>query len=122
MNHLSAMKLALKKRPEGEYCNTDLIRYREFRNQYGKSALTAGAKALRSWFENFPVYIYEYDKIAGSRHGNFCRNVDSLELNRAQAIYGSYGRLAFWNNNDHYAPGYERFLREGICGTMARIE
>ena len=122
MKHLPQMKAAVKIRPDGDYCHTELIRYRAFREQYGKSALTAGAMALRKWFETYPVYVYEYDKIAGSRRGNFCTEYDPRELNRARVICGSYGQLGFWTNADHFAPGYERFLQDGICGTMARIE
>ncbi|MBQ8401137.1 MAG: hypothetical protein IJX14_04315, partial [Clostridia bacterium] len=82
MKHLPQMKAAVKIRPDGDYCHTELIRYRAFREQYGKSSLTAGAMALRKWFETYPVYVYEYDKIAGSRRGNFCTEYDPRELNR----------------------------------------
>ena len=122
MKHLQQMKEAVKLRPAGDFCATELIRYREFRNQYGKTALTANALVLRKWFETWPVYIYEYDRIAGSRRGNFTADPDPMELNRARAICGSYGQLGFWTNSDHFAPGYERFLQDGICGTMTRID
>ena len=70
----------------------------------------------------FPIYVYECDRIAGSRHGNFATDVNQPELNRARSILGSYGQLGFWTNSDHFAPGYDRFLREGIRGTMERID
>ena len=82
----------------------------------------AGALAQRAWFEEFPVYVYDCDRIAGSRHGNFVSDYDPKELNKARGICGSYGYLGFWTNSDHFAPGYDRFLHEGICGTMARID
>ena len=122
MKHLPLLKKAQSHRPAGDYCHTELIRYRAYREHYGKSPLTAGALAQRAWFETFPVYVYECDRIAGSRHGNFIAGYNQLELNRARAICGSYGQLGFWTNSDHFAPGYDRFLREGICGTMARID
>ena len=122
MKHLPLLKEAQSHRPAGDYCHTELIRYRAYREHYGKSPLTAGALAQRAWFETFPVYVYECDRIAGSRHGNFIAGYNQLELNRARAICGSYGQLGFWTNSDHFAPGYDRFLREGICGTMARID
>ena len=122
MKHLPLLKEAQSHRPAGDYCHTELIRYRAYREHYGSSPLTVGALAQRAWFETFPVYVYECDRIAGSRHGNFIAGYNPLELNRARAICGSYGQLGFWTNSDHFAPGYDRFLREGICGTMARID
>ena len=122
MKHLPLLKEAQKHAPAGEYRNTELIRYRSFRNTYGQSPLTACALAQKAWFENFPVYVYECDRIAGSRRGNYVEDADPLELKRAGAICGSYGYLGFWTNSDHFAPGYDRFLKEGIRGTMARIE
>ena len=114
MKHLPLLKEAQARRPEGEYCNTELIRYRAYREHYGESPLTAGAHAQRAWFEKFPVYVYDCDRIAGSRHGNFITEFSQLELNRARSVCGSYGQLGFWTNSDHFAPGYDRFLTEGI--------
>lgn len=122
MKHLPLLKKAQKPCPAGDGCNTELIRYRAYRENYGKSFLTAGAAAQRAWFEKFPVYVYDCDRIAGSRRGNWVENPDPLELKRARAICNSYGYLGFWTNSDHFAPGYDRFLREGIRGTMARID
>ena len=122
MKHLPLLKEAQSHRPAGDYCHTELIRFRSYRENFGKSPLTAGALAQKAWFETFPVYVYECDRIAGSRHGNFITEYNQLELNRARSICGSYGQLGFWTNSDHFAPGYDRFLREGICGTMARID
>ncbi len=122
MKHLASMKAAVKARPAGDYCHTELLRYRSFRETYGKSPLTAGALALKAWFETYPAYVYEYDRVAGSRHGNFLTEYSPKELSKARNICGSYGQLGFWTNADHFAPGYERFLKDGICGTMARIE
>lgn len=122
MKHLPLLKEAQSHRPAGDYCHTELIRFRSYRENFGKSPLTAGALAQKAWFETFPVYVYECDRIAGSRHGNFITEYNQLELNRARSICGSYGQLGFWTNSDHFAPGYDRFLKEGICGTMARID
>lgn len=122
MVHLHEMKQAVRQKPAGEYCRTELLRYRTLRQHYGDGAVTACALSWKAWFENYPVYIYPHDKIAGSRYGNYVLKPDPLELRRARAICGSYGQLSFWTNSDHYAPGYERFLQDGIGGTMARIE
>jgi len=122
MKHLPYLKELQKTAPKGEYCGNELIRFRSYRETYGESALMAGALAQKAWFENYPVYVYEYDRIAGSRHGNYVPEYDQRELKKARQIRDSYGNISFWNNSDHFAPGYDRFLKEGICGTMARIE
>lgn len=122
MKHLPYLKTALSTPPAGDYCATELLRFRSFSTTYGQSPLTAGALAQKAWFENYPAYVYEYDRIAGSRHGNYITDYNPKELNKARAICGSYGYLGFWTNSDHFAPGYDRFLKDGICGTMARIE
>ncbi len=122
MRHLQQMKEAVKVRPAGDYCLTELLKFRSFRQTHGMPTVLARAYAQKAWFENYPAYIYEYDKVAGSRVGNFVTAFDVKELNKARQICGSYGQLGFWTNSDHFAPGYERFLTDGICGTMARIE
>ncbi len=122
MRHLPQLKAATKVRPTGDYCLTELLKFRSYQKTYGQSPVMARAYAQKYWFENYPAYVYEYDKVAGSRVGNFVTEYDSRELNKARQICGSYGQLGFWTNSDHYAPGYERFLQDGICGTMARIE
>ena len=122
MLHLPKMKEAVLIRPSGEYGMPELLRYRSYRTTYEKTPLSAKAAALKYVFENYPAHVYEYDRIAGSRYGTFIENPDMLELRRARDICGSYGSLGFWTNADHYAPGYERFLRDGIDGTMKRIE
>lgn len=122
MKHLTEMKLAVRQKPDGEYCQTELLRYRTLRQHYGDGAMMAAALSWKAWFENYPIYIYPHDRIAGSRHGNYVTDPDPLELRRARAMCGSYGQLGFWTNSDHFAPGYDRFLQEGIGGTMARID
>ena len=122
MRNLPELKKLINVPPEGEPCVSDLIRFRSYRQNFGKSPLTAGALAQRAWFENFPAYVYEYDRIAGSKRGNYTAEYDGRELKKARSILGSYGNIGFWNNSDHFAPGYDRFLTEGVSGTMARIE
>ena len=122
MKHLKYLREQQKTPPAGEFCANELIRFRSFRETYGKTPLMAGALAQKAWFENYPVHVYEYDRIAGSRYGNYLTEYDSREMTKARQICGSYGYLDFRTNSDHFAPGYDRFLKEGICGTMARIE
>lgn len=43
-------------------------------------------------------------------------------LNHAHNICANYGSRHFGTNSDHYAPDYETFLKEGICGTLEKID
>jgi len=123
MTHIHAMKSAVPElKPQGTAEVFKLQRFYEFRKNYGKTPLTAKALAVKAALSAYPAYIYEYDRIAGSIHGNFTADPDPWEVNRANAIVNSYGGLGFWTNGDHFAPGYERFLADGIDGTMTRIE
>ena len=122
MKHLEAVRQAVRVRPAGDYCATELIRYRSYRDTYEETPLTAKAMAQNAWFRQFPAVVYPCDRIAGSRAGNFVENYDEGELAAARRICGSYGQLGFWTNSDHFAPGYDRFLRDGIGGTLARID
>jgi len=121
MNHLSLLKNELI-RPAGNAVLCDLLRYRSFRTTYGQTPLTAKAQAIAHLLQNYPATVYPSDRIIGSRSGCFTTDYDSAELTRAQAVCANYGSLGFHTNNDHFAPGYETFLRDGICGIRRRIE
>lgn len=122
MKHLEALRKAVKVRPEGEYIVTDLIRYRSLRQNFDKTPLMAKALAQKAWFERFPLSVYDCDRIAGNRRGNFTSEFDETELRAARKTLSSYGSLHFGTNADHFAPGYGRFLADGIRGTLARID
>lgn len=122
MKHLNKLKEAVIIPAEGISLQSDVIRYHSYRKTFGQSSLAARAAAQRAWFEQYPIYIYEYDRIAGSYRGNYIPDMDEDEYNRMNTVNNSYGELYFRTNSDHFAPGYDRFLQEGICGTMARIE
>ena len=122
VKHLTQLKEAVKIPAEGHNLKSNFIRYHSYRKTFGKSVLYARAAAQRAWFEQYPIHIYEYDRVAGSYRGNFMSDVTEEEYNRMNSIQSSYGELNFRTNSDHFAPGYDRFLQEGICGMMARIE
>ncbi len=116
------LKQAVMTRPAGDYVVPDLLRYRAYRQHYGEHPSQAKAEALAYLLENYPAKVYEHDLVAGSRMGCFATEFDRIELIRARDMAGSYGNRDFGTNSDHFAPGYERFLKEGVCGTMARID
>ncbi len=122
MKHLARLKEAVEIPAAGEKLASDLIRFRSYRKTFGKSPVTARAAAQKAWFEEYPIYIYEYDRIAGSYRGDYVPAITEDEMNRMNIVKYSYGELNFRTNSDHFAPGYDRVLQEGICGVMARIE
>lgn len=123
LEHLNAMKESTLRRPAGQLVYPNLARYRAFRRHFSDPIPIAKAEAVAYMLENYPAYIDENDRIAGSLRGAFLADdeIDSVELNRANDICGSYGSLSFWTNSDHFAPGYARFLTDGIDGTRKRI-
>ena len=122
MKHLEAIRKAVGIRPAGENIATDLIRYRSLRKNFDKTPLMAKALAQKEWFERFPTSVYDCDRIAGNRRGNFVTEYDETELRAARKTLASYGSLHFGTNSDHFAPAYGRFLADGIRGTLARID
>ena len=121
MNHLPLLKNELI-RPAGDPVLCDLMRYRSFRQTYGRTPLTAKANALAYLLRNYPASVYPHDRIIGSRSGCFTSGYDPAELTRARDICGNYGSLHFGTNSDHFAPGYGTFLKDGIRGTREKIE
>ncbi len=121
MTHLPHLKAQIV-RPTGDPVVCDLLRFRSFRQTYGHTPLTAKAHALAYLLENYPVSVYRNDRIIGSRQGCFVTDYDPAELTRAREICCNYGSLHFSTNSDHFAPGYETFLHDGICGTRAKID
>ncbi len=117
------LKQAVSVRPDGDYVIPDLLRYRCYRMYFGEKPAKAKAAALAYLLENYPAKVYEHDLVAGSRMGCFvpAAEYDRTEAIRSRDIAGSYGNRHFTTNADHFAPGYDRFLADGISGTMARI-
>ncbi|MBO5258277.1 MAG: hypothetical protein J6C42_12320 [Clostridia bacterium] len=119
----SKLKSAVSVRPDGDYVLPDLLRYRCYRMFFGEKPARAKAAALAYLLENYPAKVYEHDLVAGSRMGCFvpAADYDRIEAIRARDIAGSYGSRHFTTNADHFAPGYDRFLADGISGTLDRI-
>ena len=121
---LEKMKAAVSIRPEGEYVMPELLQYLGYRSHFGEQPSSAKAHALAYMLENYSAYVYPDDRIAGSRRGCFMPSdkIDRTMQNRARDIASSYGKLFFWTNADHFAPEYNRFLGDGISGTMDKLD
>ncbi|MBR5059817.1 MAG: hypothetical protein IKX06_03485 [Clostridia bacterium] len=105
---------------------TGYYRYLGYREHYDEPNRIARAHAIRSLFLNTRKHVYDHDLILGSIRGFFASG-DELGVSDADVEYGntvseSYGDRNFTTNCDHAAPDLETFLRDGIAGTIDRID
>ncbi len=127
MNHLAKLKKEIEAPHPIHYCFTDIERYKGYRSVYseGDPNISTGmirARVQAHWFRTFPCYVYEGDLVVGSIRGNYMEEIDVDEVFHAEDVTDAFCRLTFATNSDHYAPGYEKFLGDGIGGVMARID
>ncbi|MBP1587724.1 MAG: pyruvate formate lyase family protein [Clostridia bacterium] len=105
---------------------TGYYRYLGYRDHYDEPNRIARAFAIRSMFLNTYKHIYDHDLIIGSVRGFFTAgddfNISDQDVNCGNNVAASYGDRSFPTNSDHAAPDYAVFLKEGIAGTIERIE
>ena len=99
----------------------DVLRARGIAAHFDDASVLARAYGIAAVFTGCKAHIYPHDRVAGSLRGLFAP-VDDAELADARIILTSYGDRTFWTNTDHFAPDYVTFLREGVGGTLARID
>jgi len=79
------------------------------------------ANMVKTLFEDCLKYIAEGDLLAGSIYGTW-GYAPKEKVDHANWLVESYRFRSFHTNADHFAPKYDRFLADGIPGTMAKIE
>lgn len=77
---------------------------------------------IAAMFAGAPKYVYPSDVIAGSMRGLYGAPFTQQQHSRAAGILNLYGSRSFITNADHFAPDYAAFLRDGVGGTLRRIE
>lgn len=94
-----------------------------FREHFAEPVPLARAYAVERLFTGCPKHIYKNDVIAGSMHGYFTpwEPIAEEYEKESMRILNSYGVMTFSDNSDHFAPGYDMFLADGIGGTLERI-
>lgn len=125
MKLLEALRQEMEARPQrGGRMMSALYMARGYQAHYGEENVLARASAAAALFEDCPKHVYAGDVILGSiaalvaEEGTYNRD----EYDWACGIVSSYGERHFVTNSDHFAPDYETFLRDGVDGTLARIE
>lgn len=78
-------------------------------------------RGLYSLFAAPLPYIYRGDRIAGSIRPLWAVMTPE-EKQAALDLCAPLGERGFLHNGDHFAPDYQTFLKDGIPGTLARIE
>ncbi|MBQ8892786.1 MAG: DUF3029 family protein [Clostridia bacterium] len=114
---MEALRKELSVPPKGNFCNK-LYFYQAVRPHYGLPPAKARAKGIAGMFRTAPAYVYANDRIAGSFRGIF----EEKDTKKAAKIWDSYGFCSFTTNADHFAPDYPTFLKDGIPGTLRRLE
>ncbi len=104
---------------------TGYYRYLGYREHYDEPNRIARAYAVRSLLLNTYKHIYDHDMILGSVRGFFTAgddiNVSDSDVESGNRLAASFGDRTFGTNSDHAAPDFAAFLRDGIPGTIERI-
>lgn len=114
------LKQEMKLLPEGEFAPF-------FYRAKGISACPDTSADMRRGYGIFALFatpaahLYRGDRIAGSIRPLWV-NLSPEEKQTALDLCAPWGERGFLHNGDHYAPDYDTFLREGIPGTLRRIE
>ena len=79
------------------------------------------ACSIASLLASPPPHIHRGDLIVGSIRPLWVE-ITAEESQAAATVCAPFGIRGFHHNGDHFAPDYDTFLREGIVGTLSRIE
>ncbi|MBQ9151407.1 MAG: hypothetical protein IJX72_04080 [Clostridia bacterium] len=114
------LKQEMKQLPAGEFAPF-LYRAQGYRMVEGAPVDIKRGMGLHTLFATPEAYLYRGDRIAGSIRPLWAV-MSPEEKQTALDLCAPLGERGFLHNGDHFAPDYETFLREGIPGTLARIE
>jgi formate C-acetyltransferase len=124
MSSLEKLKAEMQCAPQDTKNILKYLKYLGYSAHFDEPAPLARAYAIESLFCGHKKYIYENDLIAGSTRGLLSDSFDLTDelLKLAGRVCDSYGTNGFWTNADHFAPDFETFLKDGVGGTIEKIQ
>ena len=114
------LKREMKHLPRGEFLPF-LFRAKGLDGNQALPVDIRRGKGLYTLLATPAPHVYKGDLIAGSIRPLWA-GVPPEEKQAALDLCAPLGERGFLHNGDHFAPDYETFLKEGIPGTLARIE
>lgn len=113
-----------EKKPEMARRVTPYYMFEGYKQNFDLDVPLAKAHAIASVFRKHRKHVYDNDLIAGTIRGAIedATIIPDIALQHAHNVCASYGSRHFGTNFDHYAPDYETFLKDGIKGTLEKIE
>lgn len=123
MDHFTQFKAQVQNAPQGAkyYCN--YLAYLGYSQHYDDPVPIARAYAIESLFTRHKKHIYDNDLVAGSIRGRITTDpISDAQLQLADRVVASYGSNYFLTNADHFAPDYKTFLKDGVQGTLDKID
>lgn len=122
MTRLEQLKTAVSQPPLYPDGIRDVLYARGLAAHFDDPAVLARAYGIAEMFSKGAVHVYPQDLILGSLRGMTDEPSEPNELDYARRVRSSYGERHFGTNADHFAPDYATFLKDGVGGTLARIE
>ena len=114
------LKQEMKRLPQGEFLPF-LFRAKGLEGNQTLPVDIRRGKGLYTLLATPSPHVYRGDLIAGSIRPLWA-SVPPEEKQAALDLCAPLGERGFPHNGDHFAPDYETFLKDGIPGTLARIE
>jgi len=124
MSSLEKLKAEMQCAPRDTKNILKYLKYLGYSAHFDEPAPLARAYAIESLFCSHKKYIYENDLTAGSVRGLLSDSFELTDelLTHAGRVCDSYGTNVFWTNVDHFAPDFETFLKDGVGGTIEKIQ
>ena len=119
MNLTERLKEEFKNPPKGQFY-PHYFRAIGYRNGTHSSPSGKRADGIVSLFVEPTPYIYKNDLIVGSTRSLFM-SPSQEEIKESEAAVALYPERTFIQNQDHFAPDFERVLSVGIGGLLASI-
>ena len=106
---------------EGKHIAYDFAKARGYEATAGMPESIMRGEAMYELFASAVPYIYKNDLVVGSIRMRQI-NADDESAARAKEIVSRHGERWFATNADHFCANYRRILKDGIPGTIKKID